>query len=101
MPIPPHVARKLKEILGSETAEDFVSWIGENESVRGDIADLRNEMRADIAELRHEMQVSLAKMEANLGAEIERSKADLMKWSFVFWVGAVTAIAVLAGVLRN
>jgi hypothetical protein len=28
-------------------------------------------------------------------------KADLMKWSFVFWVGAVTAIAALAGVLSN
>jgi hypothetical protein len=26
--------------------------------------------------------------------------ADLMKWSFVFWVGAVTSIAVLAKLLR-
>jgi hypothetical protein len=25
---------------------------------------------------------------------------DLIKWSFVFWVGAVGAIAALAGVLR-
>jgi hypothetical protein len=25
---------------------------------------------------------------------------DLIKWSFVFWVGAVGAIAMLAGVLR-
>jgi len=25
--------------------------------------------------------------------------ADLMKWSFVFWVGAVAAVAMLAGVL--
>ena len=27
-------------------------------------------------------------------------RADLMKWSFGFWVGAVLAIAALAGVLR-
>jgi hypothetical protein len=35
-----------------------------------------------------------------LEAKIEQRTADLMKWSFVFWVGAVGAIAVLAGVLR-
>jgi hypothetical protein len=27
--------------------------------------------------------------------------ADLMKWSSVFWVGAVTAIAMLAGILER
>ena len=27
------------------------------------------------------------------------AKADLMRWSFVFWVGAVAAVAALAGVL--
>jgi hypothetical protein len=37
---------------------------------------------------------------ARLEAKIEKRTADLMKWSFVFWVGAVGAIAVLAGVLR-
>lgn len=26
-------------------------------------------------------------------------KSDLMKWSFVFWCGAVASIAMLAGVL--
>jgi hypothetical protein len=52
--------------------------------------------RADIPELRHEMQVGFARLEARLEAAIERSKADLMKWSFVFWVGAVLSIAVLA-----
>lgn len=27
-------------------------------------------------------------------------KGDLMKWSFVFWCGAVASVAALAGVLR-
>ena len=31
---------------------------------------------------------------------LEKVRADLLKWSFVFWVGSVTAIAALAGVLR-
>jgi hypothetical protein len=32
--------------------------------------------------------------------EIHSSRNDLLKWSFVFWVGAVGAVATLAGVLR-
>ena len=38
---------------------------------------------------------------AGLQVAIADSKAELMKWSFVFWVGAVGAIAALAGVLRQ
>ena len=53
--------------------------------------------RGDVAELRHEVQVGFARMEAL----IERRVSDLMKWSFVFWCGALAAIAALAGVLRG
>ena len=49
-----------------------------------------------MAELRQELQAGLARFETKL----EQRTADLIKWSFVFWVGAVGAIAVLAGVLR-
>ena len=35
-----------------------------------------------------------------MDARFERRFGDLIKWSFVFWVGAVGAIAALAGVLR-
>jgi len=55
------------------------------------------------------MEGRLAGMEGRLsGIEIkiagvetlvEKRSADLIKWSFVFWVGAVAAIAMLAGVL--
>jgi hypothetical protein len=31
---------------------------------------------------------------------IERRTADLMKWSFASWIGAVVAIAALARVIR-
>ena len=36
-----------------------------------------------------------------LEVKIGEVQSNLMKWSFVFWVGAVTAIAVLAGVLER
>jgi hypothetical protein len=37
---------------------------------------------------------------AQVDARVADVKADLMKWSLVFWVSAVGAIAALAGVLR-
>ncbi len=37
---------------------------------------------------------------ARLETRLERRVGDLIKWSFVFWVGAVGAIAMLARVLR-
>ncbi|MEX2178216.1 MAG: hypothetical protein WD801_05870, partial [Gemmatimonadaceae bacterium] len=75
MPVPSHVARKLREVLGTEAGEGLVNWMDDTTAVR-----------ADVAELRHEMQVGFARIEAHvdrtradLATEIERSKADLMK----------------------
>lgn len=65
----------------------------------GDLA----ELRADIAELRQDMRVGFVKIHeemSHLEICFERRFGDLIKWSFVFWVGAVGAIAALAGVLR-
>src|SRR6266508_5947922 len=56
------------------------------------LAALHEEMRVGFSDLRQEM--------ARLEARLERRIGDLIKWSFVFWVGAVGAIAMLAGVLR-
>jgi hypothetical protein len=89
--IPAHLQRRLQDTLGSDASEDLVSWM-----------DTADQTRADVAGLRHEMQIGFARMDARFAALetlIERRTADLMKWSFVFWVGAVAAIAMLAGVL--
>lgn len=59
------------------------------------------------AELQQAMQVGFARMETRFAeldgkfdAKIERRFSDLLKWSFLFWCGAVGAIAALARVLR-
>ena len=61
----------------------------------------RVQLRAEVAEFRQQMAAQMAAMEMRLGAQIADVKSDLMKWSFVFWCGAVAAIAALAGVLRS
>lgn len=72
--------------------------------VDAQFSNLRRGMDAAFAGFRHEMDARFAQFEATivgrLEAKIEQRTADLMKWSFVFWVGAVAAVAALAGVLR-
>ena len=116
MPITPRLSQKLQQTLGEEAGAEFMTWMHNVDArgadvatradlavLRGDLAELRQTTRADMAELRQEMQVGFAKMHeemARLETRFERRFGDLIKWSFVFWVGAVGAIAMLAGVLR-
>ena len=58
--------------------------------------------RAEFAEFRREVSARFDRMDERFQAleiRLGEVKADLMKWSFVFWVGAVTSIAVLSGML--
>jgi hypothetical protein len=96
MSISAHLVRKLEEMLGPEAAEDLVRQLTDIQT-----------LRADVAELRHEMQLGFTRIDARFDALSERivaqsdkTTATLLKWSFVFWVGAVGAIAALAGVLK-
>jgi hypothetical protein len=49
------------------------------------IEGVRSDLRAEIAMVREEMRVGFAGVEG----KIDRRFADLMKWSFLFWCGAV------------
>jgi hypothetical protein len=112
MSVPAHVVRRLREVLDRDAGDDLVTWMDEASAVRDELSALRRETRADIAELRQEMQAGFARLEASVAAQlatlgkavterIANTGSDLMKWSFVFWCGAVAAIAALAGVLRR
>lgn len=111
MPITTRLSRKLHQTLGQEAAEDLVAWMQQLDTQRADLrelnelnfsrfearlAEVRHETQAGFAQLRQELQVGLSGVETKLA----QRAADLIKWSFVFWVGAVAAIAALAGVLR-
>ena len=82
-------------------------WLQE---MRSEHEQLIAEFRASelrLVERMHKLEVNLTdrigKVElkvAELDVRVAGAKADLIKWSFVFWVGAVAAIAMLAGVLK-
>lgn len=117
MPITPRLSRQLQEALGEEAAEDLVTWMQTVDAQRGEFRDLnalqqarvdarfaetREAVRAEIADLRQELHTGFAGMESRFAAletRFERRFGDLIKWSFVFWVGAVSAVALLANVI--
>jgi hypothetical protein len=114
MAISPHLIRKLQEALGHEAAEDLVSHLEGGESLRADVAELRHEMQLGFAKidarfanldgrfanLDTRIDLKIDGMAATLRSEMKEQTGRLIKWSFVFWIGAVGAIAALAGVLK-
>jgi len=121
MAVPQRLNRKLQQVMGPEAAEDLVNLLdgvevqrselrafqesmrAEFSAMRAEFAEFRQQMRGEFAEFRDQMRGASARTQAELvqmRVLIAETKADLMKWMLVFWVGAVGAIAALAGVLR-
>jgi ABC-type phosphate transport system auxiliary subunit len=125
MAVTARLSHKLHQTLGDEAAEDLVNWMQQVDAQRAELRDLnelnfarvearfaeaRAATRADfarfdgkLAALHEEMRAGFSDLRqemAHLETRLERRIGDLIKWSFVFWVGAVGAIAMLARALR-
>lgn len=80
---------------------EFEARFGEFEARFGQVDARLGELEARLArtdaDIRREMELGFARLEI----KIEQRAADIMKWSFVFWVGAVLALAgALAALVR-
>ena len=61
--------------------------------LRADMRELRSELRADMRDLRSELR-------ADFKVEVANTRAGLLKWSFLFWIGQVAAVSGLVTLLR-
>ena len=100
MAITARLTRSLHQTMGDEAADDLVTWMMVVDSNRSELRELmeayNGRMDARFEAFESRLDTSIAQLEARM----ERRFADLLKWSFVFWVGAVGAVAALAGVLK-
>jgi hypothetical protein len=73
-------------------------------ALRGAIAELRGELRGEMTalktELRTDMKELRAEMRSDFRVELANARADLLKWSFVFWAGQLAAAVGLIVALR-
>jgi hypothetical protein len=118
MAISARLSRTLHQKLGDEGGEDLVTWMMQVEGNRSELSAkmdaylARTDARFDVVDARFEaMSIRLenafalqnARMEERFAvadAKADRRVAELLRWSLVFWVGAVGAIAALARLLR-
>ena len=118
MPVTAKLSQKFYQRLGDEIATELVEWfnavdatyrsevraIADAQSARIDaqMGQLRAELRQEIGDLRAEMRVGFAAvsdrfatLEMGTDAKLERLKAELLRWMFLFWVGSVGAALLL------
>ncbi|MBI4420400.1 MAG: hypothetical protein HY560_06205 [Gemmatimonadetes bacterium] len=100
MPVSARLSRKLYETFGDEAAHDMVDWMHQVDTQRAELRELNELNFARFAALLGERVSELRQDVSRLETKIEQRSADLIKWSFIFWVGAVGAIALLAGVMK-
>jgi hypothetical protein len=93
------LSRVIHRQLGEDAGQDLISWMGQMESSRSEFRDLMNgynartDLRFEAFEARQDAR--FAELEGRLVAAIANTRADLIKWSFVFWSGSVFATAAL------
>ncbi len=69
---------------------------GVESKLREEIHGVESKLREEISAVESKFHEELHRVESSLRTEIHSVKADLLKWSFTFWVGNV---AVLAGIM--
>jgi hypothetical protein len=70
--------------------------------LREEIRRVEGELREEIRRVEGELREEIRRVEGKLREEMHSMRADLIKWSFVFWAGAVAALSgILFALLRT
>jgi hypothetical protein len=91
----------LADVLASDRADvvtlvtdTFERRLGEEcGKLRAEMSELRSDLRQDMKELRFELR-------SDFKVEVANIRADLLKWSFLFWVGQVAAVMAFISIGR-
>jgi hypothetical protein len=66
-----------------------------------DMAMLRQEMRTDTAALHREMTAGMTNLRQDMTEGLAGLRVEVLKWSFLFWIGQVAAIAGLLAFMQQ
>ena len=91
MPVTVRLSKKFYDTFGDDIANDLVNWFNSVDATYR--ADLRELNELNFARFDAKLEQRLAELKAELRVEIQRVRADLVKWMFAFW--APTALGVL------
>ena len=92
MPVTARLSRKFYEKFGEELTNGLVVWFNSVDATYR--ADLREVNELNFARFDAKLEQRIAQLSAELRVEIQKTRADLIKWMFVFW--APTALGVVS-----
>ena len=92
MPVTARLSRKFYEKFGEELTNELVDWFNSVDATYR--ADLREVNELNFARFDAKLEQRIAQLSAELRVEIQKTRADLTKWMFVFW--APTALGVVS-----
>ena len=119
MVVRPNLGLRLRDRLGPEASQDLstsfdeaqndmLTIVGERFDARllSVASDLRTEiyqgqalLRQDMARMDAEFRVALTDGLTKIRLEMSELRADVLRWSFVFWLGQFAATAALLGLM--
>ncbi len=120
--VTPNLGLRLRDRLGTEASQDLSNAFEEvqndmlimtTDRFEGRLIAVGSELRAEICQTRSELRQEMARMDAGLRvalteglskirAEMSDMRVDVLRWSFLFWIGQVAAMAaLLAFMLRT
>ena len=92
MPVTARLSRKFYEKFGEELTNELVDWFNSVDATYR--ADLREVNELNFAGFDAKLEQRIAELGAELRVQIQKTRADLTKWMFVFW--APTALGVVS-----
>jgi hypothetical protein len=114
-----HVPEALAERLGDEATDGLVTWLDRARAEWSDdvltaavdrfehrltteILSVRVDFTRELSTFRQEVTRELSLLRQDLTRDLSGVRVELLKWSFLFWVGQVAAMAgLLAFMLRT
>ena len=84
------IPKALREKLGDEGSEALVEVLNKQ-------SDENKQSIIDLAEQRFEAR--LAKEASLLREDVQKTRSDLIKWMFIFWVGQIGCIVALLKII--
>ncbi len=63
------------------------------------LSESASSLRVQIAQTEAALRQELSQMEVRILREIANGRVDMLKWSFVFWIGQVVAVAAVMGAM--
>lgn len=73
--------------------------VEEISSVRLQLTQVEASLRKDMTEMGASIRQDMAEMGATIRQDMATNRVELLKWSFLFWVGQVVAVAAIMGTM--